>query len=64
MDKIKIEEIDRNVEEHRCPGYFWCTVATTGYDTHTRERKCLRCWLNAMKERDIEIDYGLDDENL
>lgn len=64
MDKIKIEEIDRNVEEHRCPGYFWCTVATTVYDTHTRERKCLRCWLNAMKERDIEIDYGLDDENL
>lgn len=64
MDKIKIEEIDRNVEEHRCPGYFWCTVATTVYDSNTRERKCLRCWLDTMKERDIEIDYGLDDENL
>ena len=64
MNKIKIEEIDRNVEEHRWPGYFWCTVATTGYDTHTRERKCLRCWLDTMKERDVEIAYGLDDENL
>lgn len=64
MDKIKIEEIDRNVEEHICPGYFWCTVATTVYDTHARERKCLMCWLDTMKERNIEIDYGLDDENL
>ena len=63
MDKIKIEEIDRNVEEHRCPGYFWCTVATTVYDTHARERRCLRCWLDTMKERNVEIDYGLDDEN-
>ena len=26
--------------------------------------RCLRCWLDTMKERDIEIDYGLDDENL
>ena len=64
MDKIKIEEIDRNVEEHRWPGYFWCTVATTVYDTHTRERKCWRFSLDTMKERYIEIDYGLDDENL
>ena len=45
-------------------GYFWCTVATTGYDTHTRERMCLRCWLKTIKERNVEIDYGLDDENL
>ena len=61
MTKIKIEEIDKAVEEHICPGYFWCIVATTGYDTHTRERMCLNCWLKAMKERNIEIDYGIDD---
>ena len=39
-------------------------LLATGYGTHTRERKCLRCWLDTMKERDVEIDYGLDDENL
>lgn len=54
---INIREIDKSVEDHKCPGYYWCTVATTGYDAHTRERMCLRCWLEVMNERNIEVVY-------
>lgn len=57
MKTIRIEEIDKNVEDHKCPEYFWCTVATTCYELHERERMCLRCWLNVMKEKGVEILY-------
>ena len=61
MQTIRIEEIDKNVENHKCPGYFFCTVATTCYEPHTRERMCLRCWLDTMKERNIEVLYEIED---
>lgn len=62
MKTIRIEEIDKNVEDHKCPGYFWCTVATTCYESHERERMCLRCWLDVMKENGVEILYEQNEE--
>lgn len=57
MDKIRIQDIDKAVEEHKCPGRYFCTVATTGYDQHRRERICLQCWLDHMKENEVEVVY-------
>ena len=54
---IHIKEIDFAVENNRCPEPAFCTIATTVYDSHTRERKCLKCWLEFCKTHNIEIDY-------
>lgn len=56
---MKIQEIDQAVENNKCPAPMFCTVATTCYDSHTRERKCLKCWLEYCKVNNIEIDYGI-----
>lgn len=55
--KIKISEIDAMVEKGNCPARMFCTVATTCYTPHQRERECLKCWLNYCKEMNYEIDY-------
>ena len=57
---MKIQEIDSAVENNRCPAIMFCTVASTCYDSHTREHMCLECWLQFCKEHNIEIDYGCD----
>ena len=49
MNEINYEEIVENVVKHRCPGMFWCTVATTCYEEDERKASCLRCWLETMK---------------
>ena len=54
---MKIQEIDSAVENNRCPAIMLCTVSSTCYDSHTRERICLKCWLQFCKENNIEIDY-------
>ena len=56
---MKIQEIDNAIENNQCPVPMFCTVATTCYDSHTRERKCLKCWLEFCKVNNIEIDYGI-----
>ena len=55
---MKIQEIDSTVENNRCPAIMFCTMATTCYDSHTRERICLKCWSQFCEENNIEIDYG------
>ena len=55
--KLPITFIDKLVEKHKCPGVFFCTVATTGMTQHERENTCLKCWLRYCKEENIEIDY-------
>lgn len=54
---MKIQEIDNAVENYRCPEPSFCTVATTCYEPHKRERLCLKCWLKFCKIHNIEIDY-------
>ena len=56
---MKIQEIDLAVENNRCPAIMFCTVATTCYDSYTREHICLKCWLQFCKENNIEIDYKI-----
>lgn len=56
---MKIQEIDNAIENNQCPVPMFCTVATTCYDSHTRERKCLKCWLEFCKIHNIEIDYDI-----
>ena len=56
---MKIQEIDNAIENNQCPVLMFCTVATTCYDSHTRERKCLKCWLEFCKIHNIEIDYDI-----
>ena len=58
MDEIKYKEIVENIVKHRCPGVFYCTVATTCYEEDERKARCLRCWLETMKERNIEVLYN------
>ena len=56
---MRIQDIDNAVENNKCPERMFCTVATTCYDTHKRERMCLKCWLEYCKSHNIEIDYGI-----
>ena len=59
MNEIKYEEIIENVVKHKCPGMFLYTVATTCYEEERRRRAiCLNCWLDTMKEREVEVLYG------
>ena len=50
--------IDKKIDNNKCPGGMFCTVATTHYDSFERERICLQCWLAFCKENNIEILYG------
>ena len=54
---IKDSFIQKSIDICRCPEPSFCTVATTVYDNHTRERKCMKCWLAYCKRNNIEIDY-------
>lgn len=49
--------IDKEIDEHRCPTIMFCTVATTSYEPMEREHKCYKCWLAYYKAHDIEIIY-------
>lgn len=49
--------IDKEIDNHRCPGIYLCTVATTCYEDWEREHKCYLCWLAYCREHNIEIDY-------
>ena len=50
--------IDKEIDKHKCPGAYFCTVATTCYEPQKRENICYHCWLTYCKENDIEIDYS------
>lgn len=49
--------IDKEIDNHRCPGIYLCTVATTCYTEQEREHICYRCWLAYCKKHNIEIIY-------
>ena len=49
--------IDKKIDEHKCPGIYLCTVATICYEPIEREHICYRCWLSFCKENNIEIIY-------
>ena len=43
VNRMKIEmkiNIDKEIDNHRCPGVYFCTVATTCYEEWKREHKC------------------------
>ena len=50
--------IDKKIDEHKCPGLYFCTVATTGYTQIEREHHCYICWLQYCRVNNIEIVYG------
>lgn len=53
--------IDKMIDEHKCPAAYFCTVATTGYEEQEREHICYLCWKRYCKENNIEIEYwGLE----
>ncbi|MDD6004381.1 MAG: hypothetical protein PUC68_01775 [Firmicutes bacterium] len=57
MEKPRIN-IDKKIDEGKCPGIYFCTVATTCYTAQEREHNCYLCWLAYCKRNEIEIDYG------
>lgn len=50
--------IDKQIDKGRCPGIYFCTVATTGYEQIEKEHICYTCWLRYCRENNIEILYG------
>ena len=54
-NKINYKDIIANVDNHKCPGPYLCTVATTCYEDKVRRSMCLNCWLSAMEEQKIEV---------
>lgn len=49
--------IDKEIDNFKCPSAFFCTVATTCYTQQERENMCYHCWLNYCKKNNIEIIY-------
>ena len=49
--------IDDKIDKGQCPGLYFCTVATTGYDQITREHQCYICWKRYCIENNFEIGY-------
>lgn len=54
MKKINI---DKEIDKKYCPGLYWCTITTTGYELQVRENMCYKCWLRYCRENNIEIIY-------
>lgn len=57
MGKQKIN-VDKRIDEGKCPEPALCTIGTTGYSEQEREHICYRCWFNFCKQNGIKIDYG------
>lgn len=55
--KMKIN-IDKQIDKGRCPGAYFCTIATTVYSTQEREHTCYICWKRYCIENNIEIIYN------
>lgn len=54
--------IDEQIDKHRCPGLYFCTVATTGYTQQEREHECYLCWKSFCNANNIQISYtDIDD---
>lgn len=49
--------IDKMIDKNRCPGLYFCTVATTGYTQQEREHHCYLCWRQYCLENNVEIIY-------
>lgn len=49
--------IDKMIDNHRCPEPSFCEVATTVMDKHKRENTCYHCWLDYCHKNKIEIIY-------
>ena len=49
--------IDKKIDEGKCPEPSLCTVGTTVYTEYEREHICYKCWLNYCKREGIEITY-------
>lgn len=49
--------IDKMIDEHKCPSAYYCVQATTCYDEIEREHMCYLCWKEYCKENKIEITY-------
>ena len=41
---LTASQIEEMVKKHKCPGYYFCTVATTGYPEARRIEICTDCW--------------------
>ena len=54
---MKDSEIQKAIDNCRCPEQSYCAVATTCYEPHERERTCLKCWLAYCEKNKIEIEY-------
>lgn len=62
MKKVNWLDIEINVDQHKCPGAYWCVQATTYYEPHEAEHMCLRCWQDYYRKNGYEIDYTFDEE--
>lgn len=49
--------IDKKIDEGKCPEPSLCTVGTTVYTEYEREHICYKCWLSYCKREGIEITY-------
>lgn len=50
MEIIKDSEIQKAIDNGKCPTHCFCDVATTVYSAHEREHKCLECWIDYCKK--------------
>lgn len=50
--------IDEKIDNHRCPGAYWCVQATTYYEPQEAEHMCYLCWKQYCKDNGYKIDYG------
>ena len=50
------EQIYEKVKSFKCPSYFFCVVATTGYPEERRIEICTDCWKGYLKNPSENTD--------
>lgn len=50
MTELELQLAHENAVNHKCPGAYYCTVATTCYEEEERIKICERCWIRSYSE--------------
>lgn len=50
ITELELQKAHENAVNHKCPGGYFCTVATTCYEPEERIRTCEACWIKAYIE--------------
>lgn len=58
MDFNKQINIDKQIDNDRCPALHRCTCTLTSYDRIENKHLCYLCWKQYCNSKNVEIIYN------